>query len=124
MPHITSNTGCITTHNLTYKGHISGLSNRTHVPVGCLQSHRWIEHAHLYAVTLHADQKAGRQLGPRGASIEESWGGMCEPAFTQQMVRLNGAVDVCLVDPHGHSHQHVLRSLHYLAVDSQQVRPL
>lgn len=55
---------------------------------------------HLYTVTLHADQETRRKLGPRGASVEESGGGMCEPALAQQVVCLDGAVNVSLVNAH------------------------
>lgn len=77
--------------------------------------------AYLNTVTFHADEEARRQLGPGSASIEESRRGMSEPALAQQVVCLNGAVNVCLVDPHRHPHQHVLRALNHLPIDSQQI---
>lgn len=48
---------------------------------------------------------------------------MREPAFRQQVVRFDGAVDVALVDADRHPHQHVLRAFHDFAVDAQQVGP-
>ena len=76
---------------------------------------------HLYAVTLHTYQEAGGQLRTRCPSIEQGWGGVGEPAFTQQVVRLNGALNVGLVHANRDSHEHVLRPLHYCTIHSQQV---
>lgn len=73
---------------------------------------------------LEADEEAGAELGPRGAGIEEGGGGVGEPALRQQVVRLDGGVDVVLVDANRHTHQHVLGALDDLAVDTQEVRPL
>mmetsp|Transcript_15211 Transcript_15211/g.45879 ORF Transcript_15211/g.45879 Transcript_15211/m.45879 type:complete len:232 (-) Transcript_15211:49-744(-) len=49
---------------------------------------------------------------------------MRKPTLRQKVVRLDRALQVALVDADGHPHQHVLRSLHHLPVDTQQVRPL
>ena len=46
-----------------------------------------------------------------GAGIEQCRWGVGEPLFWQQVVRLNGCIDVSFVNPDGHSHQHVLGSL-------------
>lgn len=49
-----------------------------------------------------------RNVGP---SIEQSRGGMCEPLLRQQVVSLDGCINVTLVYPDRHSHQHVLGPL-------------
>lgn len=36
---------------------------------------------------------------------------MCEPLFRQQVVRLDGAVDILSVDTDGDAHEHVLWAL-------------
>ena len=46
---------------------------------------------------------------------------MSEPSLTEHMVGLDGTLDVALVHADRHTHQHVLRPLHYFAVDSQKI---
>ena len=46
------------------------------------------------------------------------------PALGEEVVGLDGGVQVVLVDADGDAHQHVLGALHHLPVDLQQVRAL
>lgn len=46
---------------------------------------------------------------------------MSEPLLTHQMVGLEGGREVLLMNPDGHSHQHVLRSFNHLPVHPQKV---
>lgn len=46
-----------------------------------------------------------------GASIEQSRGSMGEPLLGQQVVSLDGRINVTFVYPDRHSHQHVLGPL-------------
>ena len=49
---------------------------------------------------------------------------MGEVAFGHEVVGLDGAINVVLVDTNGNSHEHVLRSLCCSSVDLEQVRTL
>lgn len=51
------------------------------------------------------------ELWDVGASIEQSGGGMGEPLLRQQVVSLDGCINVTFVNPDRHPHQHVLGSL-------------
>ena len=41
---------------------------------------------------------------------------MSEPSLAHKLIGFKGSVNIVLVDPDGHSHQHVLRPLDYLIV--------
>merc|ERR1719234_1894906 len=78
----------------------------------------------LDAVAGHREEEAGGKLGPGGGCIKESRGGMSEKLLGEQVIGLNGCLYVLTMDANRHPHQHLLRSLHHLTVDLQQVRPL
>ena len=44
----------------------------------------------LYAVVLHANEKAGGELGSAGPGVEESGRGVSEPSLGHQVVALKG----------------------------------
>merc|ERR1719265_1730183 len=60
----------------------------------------------------------------RCASIEEGRRGVCEESARHQVVCLNRCINIVCVDPTADTQQHVLRALHDLAMDSQEVRLL
>ena len=76
------------------------------------------------AVFFHGKQKARRHLRLGSGGIEERGGGMGEPLFRQQVVGFDYRINIIHVDAHGHAHQHVLRTLHHLAVQLHQVGAL
>ena len=49
---------------------------------------------------------------------------MREPLLREQVVRLDRGLDVVAVDTDRDAHQHVLRPLHHLSVDLEQVGSL
>ncbi|MPC34506.1 hypothetical protein E2C01_027898 [Portunus trituberculatus] len=74
-----------------------------------------------FAMDVHiTESSAPGELWAAGGSIEERWRGVSEPLPRQQLIGLNGSINVLLVDANRHSHQHVLRPLHHLAVDLQE----
>jgi hypothetical protein len=72
-------------------------------------------------IIAHGEQKAAGELWAWRASVEESGSGVDEPLLGHEVVGLDGAVHVGTVNTHGHAHQHVLRSLHRLAIDLEQI---
>ena len=48
---------------------------------------------------------------------------MREQLFRHHVVRVDSVIDVLAVDPDGHPHQHLLRSLGNFPVDLEQIRP-
>jgi hypothetical protein len=78
----------------------------------------------LDAVGAHVDEEARRQLRLRRAGVEERRRRVREELARHEVVRLERALHVVLVDADGHAHEHVLRPLGDLAVQAQQVRAL
>ena len=76
------------------------------------------------AVFLHGEEEAAGHLRLGCAGVEEGRGGVGKPALRHQVVGLDCALDVVLVDADGDAHEHVLRTLGDLAVELQQVRAL
>ena len=62
-------------------------------------------------VIFHCEQKAWTHLRLWKTRVKESWGGMCKPPVTHEVVRLNCGIDVIHMDSYWNSHKHVLRSL-------------
>ena len=75
-------------------------------------------------VILHGQQEARRHLRHRGARVEQRRRGVSEVALRHQVVGAKRAVDVLVVDAHGHAHEHVLGALGHLAVEAKQVGAL
>ena len=75
----------------------------------------------LDGVAGHRQQEAGAELGAGRGRVEQSWGGVSEQLLREQVIRLNGSVNVLAMDPDGNSHQHLLRSLNHLPVLLQEV---
>ena len=57
-----------------------------------------------------------RLLGPR---VEKRWCGMREPLLAHQIVGLEGGIKITEVNPYRASHEQVLGSLSYLAIDAE-----
>ena len=76
------------------------------------------------AVVLQLQQEAAAHLRLGCARVEQGGRGVGVPAFAEGVVGGDGALDVALVDAHGHTHEHVLRTLHHLAVQAQEVAAL
>ena len=49
---------------------------------------------------LHADEEAGGHLRARRAGVEQRRAGVREPALAEQLVRLDGGLEVLVVDAH------------------------
>lgn len=64
------------------------------------------------------------ELRAVGAGIEEGGGSMGEPLLGQEVVGLNGRLDVVLVDPHRDPHQHVLGTLGHCRQGGREGRRL
>src|SRR5690606_601765 len=75
-------------------------------------------------IVLHGKQEAGRHLWFGRTSIEESRRSMRKPLFAQQVVGFYHRRNIVHVDTYGYAHQHMLRTLHDLAVALHQVRAL
>ena len=78
----------------------------------------------LNGVVRHGEEKAARELGFGSGSVEQCWRSVSEKPLRQHVVRLDGRVDVFTMDTNGNAHQHLLRPLHRLAIDLQQVTAL
>ena len=78
----------------------------------------------LDGVVAHRQEEAGGELRPRRGRVEHGRGGVREELLRHHVVRLDGVVDVLAVDANGDAHEHVLRPLHHLPVDLEQVAPL
>mmetsp|Transcript_49580 Transcript_49580/g.137713 ORF Transcript_49580/g.137713 Transcript_49580/m.137713 type:complete len:323 (-) Transcript_49580:26-994(-) len=76
------------------------------------------------AVRLHCQQEAGRHLRRWSARVEQCWRRMRERPARHQVVGLHCRLQVSCMDADRNPHQHVLRPLHDLPMDSQQVRLL
>lgn len=75
------------------------------------------------AVLLHCHQEARRHLWLGGARIEQGGRGVREEPLGHQVVCLDDPVDLILMNAHSHTHDHVLRALHYLPISLEEVRP-
>ena len=75
----------------------------------------------LDGVVTHRDQKTARKLRIARARVEQRGRGVNEPLLGHEIVGLDGAVDVGAVYSHAHAHEQMLRPLHRLAVDLEQV---
>ena len=73
---------------------------------------------------FHHEKKARGELRAGGAPIEQSWGRVGEVALRHELVRLNGSINVVLVNPNSDTHVHLLRALTNSTVDFEQVRAL
>lgn len=56
-----------------------------------------------------------------GSGVEQGRGGVCEVTVGHQEVRINGALNVTAMDADSNTHEHVLRALGDLAVDTKKV---
>ena len=72
-------------------------------------------------VFLHGQEEARGHLRLGGSGVEEGRSGMSKIAFGQEIVGLNGAVNIVSVDSDRHTHQHALRSFRNVAIHFQQV---
>ena len=75
----------------------------------------------LDAVPLHRYKEAGGQLRTRRAGIEHGGRGVGEELLAHQVVALDHALHVVLVDADRNAHEQMLRALHDEVLDSQQV---
>ena len=71
---------------------------------------------------LHCEQEARRELRARRSSVKQRGRRVREVALRHELVRLNGSIDIGLVDTDGDAHVHLLRTLaNRTVVDFQQV---
>lgn len=75
-------------------------------------------------VVLHGKEEAAAHLGLRSTSVEQSGSSMSKPFLTYQIISFDGTLHISFMNSDGNPHDHVLRPLHNLAVDLQQVRLL
>ena len=72
-------------------------------------------------VALHGNQEAGGQLRARRACVEHGGRRVREELLAHEIVALNHALQVVLVDADGDAHEQVLRALHDEVLDAKQV---
>ena len=73
------------------------------------------------AIILHGEKEAGGELWFWSARVKKSWGGVCKPLFGEQIVGLNSCIQILAVNAYCHSHEHVLWTLYYLAIQTDEV---
>mmetsp|Transcript_43278 Transcript_43278/g.109704 ORF Transcript_43278/g.109704 Transcript_43278/m.109704 type:complete len:430 (-) Transcript_43278:280-1569(-) len=73
------------------------------------------------AVRLHGEQEARRHLRSRCACIEKSRRRVSEPPAGHEVVGLEGCGQISRVNAAGDTHDHVLRALDDLTMDSEKV---
>ena len=76
----------------------------------------------INGVVLHGEQETARHLGFGRTGVEQRRGCVGKPLFRQQIVGLNGRVNIFLVNSNGYPHQHVLWAFGNASVNLQQVR--
>ena len=75
----------------------------------------------LDAVSLHCHKEAGGQLRTRCAGVEHGGRRVRKELLAHQVVALDHALHVVLVDADRNAHEQMLRALHDEVLDSQQV---
>ena len=78
----------------------------------------------LDGVVFHGEEEARAQLRVRSAGIEEGRGGVCKVALGHEVVGLEYSIDIVTVNANGNTHNHLLGSLCWAAIDAEEIGTL